>query len=178
MALPSPISQKGKLRPEKVNPHLGSSLVSDTPRLLLGGSAGAGVLRVGQSPVPSGAAAFAPRKSEAPGAFQARDEGRSQRPSQGQSQLHRRQSSPVPSRQVSTARRQFLDAVTASPTTQCQAGVLGRAVLWKGQVPVPGTQPSSLPKGQKFLAKCKGPKSVFADSPSVQSPFFIRNLLI
>ncbi|KAL6039477.1 hypothetical protein STEG23_034293 [Scotinomys teguina] len=39
------------------------------------------------------------RKSEAPGAFQARDEGRSQRPSQGQSQL-RRQSSPAPSRQV------------------------------------------------------------------------------
>ncbi|XP_052604267.1 TRIO and F-actin-binding protein isoform X4 [Peromyscus californicus insignis] len=39
------------------------------------------------------------RKSEAPGAFQARDEGRSQRPSQGQSQL-RRQSSPTPSRQV------------------------------------------------------------------------------
>ncbi|XP_073940554.1 TRIO and F-actin-binding protein isoform X1 [Castor canadensis] len=39
------------------------------------------------------------RKSEAPGPFQARDEGRSQRPSQGQSQL-RRQSSPSPSRQV------------------------------------------------------------------------------
>ncbi|XP_057648449.1 TRIO and F-actin-binding protein isoform X2 [Chionomys nivalis] len=39
------------------------------------------------------------RKSEAPGAFQARDEGRSQRPGQGQSQL-RRQSSPTPSRQV------------------------------------------------------------------------------
>ncbi|KAB1270215.1 TRIO and F-actin-binding protein [Camelus dromedarius] len=51
-----------------------------------------------------GVAAFAHRKSEAPGAFQARDEGRSQRPSQGQSQLLRRQSSPALSREVSTAR--------------------------------------------------------------------------
>ncbi|XP_030878022.1 TRIO and F-actin-binding protein-like [Leptonychotes weddellii] len=40
------------------------------------------------------------RKSEAPGAFQARDEGRSQRPSQGQNQLLRRQSSPALSREV------------------------------------------------------------------------------
>ncbi|XP_077770718.1 TRIO and F-actin-binding protein isoform X1 [Canis aureus] len=40
------------------------------------------------------------RKSEAPGTFQARDEGRSQRPSQGQSQLLRRQSSPALSREV------------------------------------------------------------------------------
>ncbi|XP_029811275.1 TRIO and F-actin-binding protein [Suricata suricatta] len=40
------------------------------------------------------------RKSEAPGAFQARDEGLSQRPSQGQSQLLRRQSSPALSREV------------------------------------------------------------------------------
>nr|XP_017508559.2 TRIO and F-actin-binding protein isoform X5 [Manis javanica] len=40
------------------------------------------------------------RKSEAPGAFQAWDEGRSQRPSQGQSQLLRRQSSPALSREV------------------------------------------------------------------------------
>ncbi|XP_057598160.1 TRIO and F-actin-binding protein isoform X1 [Hippopotamus amphibius kiboko] len=40
------------------------------------------------------------RKSEAPGAFQARDEGQSQRPSQGQSQLLRRQSSPALSREV------------------------------------------------------------------------------
>nr|XP_045007525.1 TRIO and F-actin-binding protein isoform X3 [Jaculus jaculus] len=46
------------------------------------------------------------RKSEAPGAFQAQDEGWSQRPSQGQSQL-RRHSSPTPSRQVTrpTARQ-------------------------------------------------------------------------
>ncbi|XP_066114720.1 TRIO and F-actin-binding protein isoform X1 [Saccopteryx bilineata] len=42
------------------------------------------------------------RKSEAPGAFQARDEGRSQRPGQGQSQLLRRQSSPALSREVTT----------------------------------------------------------------------------
>ncbi|XP_014636287.1 PREDICTED: TRIO and F-actin-binding protein-like [Ceratotherium simum simum] len=40
------------------------------------------------------------RKSEAPGAFQARHEGRSQRPDQGQSQLLRRQSSPALSREV------------------------------------------------------------------------------
>ncbi|XP_076965442.1 TRIO and F-actin-binding protein isoform X1 [Callospermophilus lateralis] len=40
------------------------------------------------------------RKSEAPVAFQARDEGWSQRPSQGQSQLHGRHSSPIPSSQV------------------------------------------------------------------------------
>ncbi|XP_069347902.1 TRIO and F-actin-binding protein isoform X1 [Eulemur rufifrons] len=40
------------------------------------------------------------RKSEAPGAFQARDEGPLQRPSQGQSQPLRRQSSPAPSKQV------------------------------------------------------------------------------
>nr|KAF6454137.1 hypothetical protein HJG59_018798 [Molossus molossus] len=43
------------------------------------------------------------RKSEAPGAFQARDEGRSQRPGQGQSQLLRRQSSPALSREVKQA---------------------------------------------------------------------------
>nr|XP_008506238.1 PREDICTED: TRIO and F-actin-binding protein [Equus przewalskii] len=40
------------------------------------------------------------RKSEAPGAFQAQQEGRSQRPGQGQSQLLRRQSSPALSREV------------------------------------------------------------------------------
>ncbi|XP_060020445.1 TRIO and F-actin-binding protein isoform X3 [Lagenorhynchus albirostris] len=40
------------------------------------------------------------RKSEAPGAFQTRDEGRSQRPSQVQSQPLRRQSSPALSREV------------------------------------------------------------------------------
>lgn len=58
---------------------------------------------VGRSPrALRGAAAFAHRKSEAPGAFQARQEGRSQRPGQGQSQLLRRQSSPALSREVST----------------------------------------------------------------------------
>ncbi|XP_058165114.1 TRIO and F-actin-binding protein [Dasypus novemcinctus] len=40
------------------------------------------------------------RKSEAPGALQARDEGRSLRPGQGQSQLLRRQSSPALSREA------------------------------------------------------------------------------
>lgn len=67
---------------------------------------GLGMLGAGmESQRPSATAIFTYRKSEAPGAFQARDKGRSQRPSQGQSQL-RRQSSPVPSRQVSTARHQ------------------------------------------------------------------------
>ncbi|XP_038935509.1 TRIO and F-actin-binding protein isoform X2 [Rattus norvegicus] len=56
------------------------------------------------------------RKSEAPGAFQARDEGRSQRPSQGQSQL-RRQSSPAPSRQVTKP-----SAKQAEPTRQSRTG--------------------------------------------------------
>lgn len=46
---------------------------------------------------------FACRKSEAPGAFQAREEGRSRRPGPAQSQLQRRQSSPALCREVSTA---------------------------------------------------------------------------
>ncbi|XP_047597101.1 TRIO and F-actin-binding protein isoform X3 [Lutra lutra] len=56
------------------------------------------------------------RKSKAPGAFQARDEGRSQRPSQGQSQLLRRQSSPALSREVTKPL-----AKQAEPARQSQA---------------------------------------------------------
>ncbi|KAB0349684.1 hypothetical protein FD754_014541 [Muntiacus muntjak] len=63
------------------------------------------------------------RKSEAPGAFQARDEGRLQRPSQGQSQLLRRQSSPAlsrevtkpPTKQAEPARRSCTEAHSRSP---------------------------------------------------------------
>uniref|UniRef100_H0XXA2 PH domain-containing protein n=1 Tax=Otolemur garnettii TaxID=30611 RepID=H0XXA2_OTOGA len=56
------------------------------------------------------------RKSEAPGTFQARDEGLLQRPSQGQSQLLRRQSSPAPSRQVTKP-----PAKQAEPARQSRA---------------------------------------------------------
>lgn len=113
---------------------------------------GAGVA----SPRPSGTATFPHRKSEAPGAFQARDEGRSQRPSQGQSQL-RRQSSPAPSRQVSTASHQPSRVVTASPNT------LGSGLVsWAGRPSVRRAGPQheielhSLPWGQKLLARCEG----------------------
>lgn len=102
-----------------------SSLWAFNESLIRGdwGMRGAGV----ESPGPSGTATFPHRKSEAPGAFQARDEGRSQRPSQGQSQL-RRQSSPAPSRQVSTASHQLSRVITASPKT------LGsRHVSWAGR---------------------------------------------
>nr|XP_054399388.1 TRIO and F-actin-binding protein isoform X12 [Pongo abelii] len=57
------------------------------------------------------------RKSEAAGAFQAQDEGRSQQPSQGQSQLLRRQSSPAPSRQWPKIK------VTRGPATATLAGL-------------------------------------------------------
>ncbi|XP_007939940.1 TRIO and F-actin-binding protein [Orycteropus afer afer] len=56
------------------------------------------------------------RKSEAPGAFQARDAGQSQRPGQGQSQLLRRQSSPTFSREV-----------TRSPPKQAEPARRSRA---------------------------------------------------
>lgn len=101
---------------------------------------GAGVEEVGagRGTVPKalrGAAAFAHRKSEAPGAFQARDEGRSQRPGQGQSQLLRRQSSPALSREVSTASLPWAlypkGQATAFPSPRCQVGVLGREVLYE-----------------------------------------------
>lgn len=116
------------------------------------GMRGAGM----ESPRPSGTATFPHRKSEAPGAFQARDEGRSQRPSQGQSQL-RRQSSPAPSRQVSTSSHRPSQVVTASPST------LGSGhVSWAGRSPVRRAGPQheielhSLPRGQKLLARCEG----------------------
>lgn len=104
-----------------------SSLWAFNESLLWGGL---GMLGAGtESQRPSGTATSTLRKSEAPGAFQARDEGRSQRPSQGQSQL-RRQSSPAPSRQVSSASHQ------PSPYPGFEAGVQGREVLCeKGRAP-------------------------------------------
>ncbi|XP_035577714.1 TRIO and F-actin-binding protein isoform X2 [Zalophus californianus] len=56
------------------------------------------------------------RKSEAPGAFQARDEGQSQRPSQGQNHLLRRQPSPALSREVTKSL-----AKQAEPARRSQA---------------------------------------------------------
>lgn len=105
--LTTTISQTGIPRPREAHPSPRALQlwVSGSP---LSPPMGVGVEEVGagSGTVPKalrGAAAFAHRKSEAPGAFQARDEGRSQRPGQGQSQLLRRQSSPALSREVSTA---------------------------------------------------------------------------
>ncbi|KAM5336135.1 TRIO and F-actin-binding protein [Glossophaga mutica] len=74
------------------------------------------------------------RKSEAPGAFQARDEGRSQRPGQGQSQLLRRQSSPALSREVTTPH-----AKQAEPARRSRAE------------PPPPRSPQRRPEGDRRL---------------------------
>ncbi|XP_054430464.1 TRIO and F-actin-binding protein-like, partial [Pteronotus mesoamericanus] len=74
------------------------------------------------------------RKSEAPGAFQARDEGRSQRPGQGQSQLLRRQSSSALSREVTTPH-----AKQAEPARRSRAE------------PPPPRSPQRRPEGDRRL---------------------------
>ncbi|XP_036923759.1 TRIO and F-actin-binding protein isoform X2 [Sturnira hondurensis] len=74
------------------------------------------------------------RKSEAPGAFQARDEGRSQQPGQGQSQLLRRQSSPALSREVTTPH-----AKQAEPARRSRAE------------PPPPRSPQRRPEGDRRL---------------------------
>ncbi|XP_006890279.1 PREDICTED: TRIO and F-actin-binding protein [Elephantulus edwardii] len=74
------------------------------------------------------------RKSEAPGAFQARDEGQSQRPGQGQSQLLRRQSSPALSREV-----------TKPPPKQAEPARRSRA-----EAP-PARSPQRRPEGDRRL---------------------------
>ncbi|ERE85148.1 TRIO and F-actin-binding protein [Cricetulus griseus] len=84
------------------------------------------------------------RKSEAPGAFQARDKGRSQRPSQGQSQL-RRQSSPVPSRQV-----------TKPSTKQVEPA--------RTEAPHPKS-PEKRPEGDRWLQRSSAPARTSARPP-------------
>ncbi|XP_036014963.1 TRIO and F-actin-binding protein isoform X5 [Mus musculus] len=87
------------------------------------------------------------RKSEAPGAFQTRDEGRSQRPSQAQSQL-RRQSSPAPSRQVTKP-----SAKQAEPTRQSRTG------------PPHPKSPDKRPEGDRQLQRTSPPARTPARPP-------------
>ncbi|XP_021572914.1 TRIO and F-actin-binding protein [Carlito syrichta] len=87
------------------------------------------------------------RKSEAAGAFQARDEGRSQRPGQGQSQL-RRQSSPVPSRQV-----------TKPPAKQAELARKSRAE------PIHPRSPERRPEGDRRLQGSSPPPRTSARTP-------------
>ena len=114
-----------------------------------GGTRGPGVLGVGQSQGP-----FAHRRSEAPGAFQARDEGRSQRPSQDQSQLLRRQSSPALSREVSAASQSGAPAPPwLLPYPRCRAGPGKESSLFR--VAITGVQLLPLPKSQQLLEKLR-----------------------
>uniref|UniRef100_A0A2K5ULT7 TRIO and F-actin binding protein n=1 Tax=Macaca fascicularis TaxID=9541 RepID=A0A2K5ULT7_MACFA len=88
------------------------------------------------------------RKSEAAGAFQAQDEGRSQRPSQGQSQLLRRQSSPAPSRQV-----------TKRPAKQAE-------LIWRSQAEPPHSRsPEKRPEGDRRLQGSPPPPRTSARTP-------------
>ncbi|XP_072862830.1 TRIO and F-actin-binding protein isoform X4 [Chlorocebus sabaeus] len=88
------------------------------------------------------------RKSEAAGAFQAQDEGRSQRPSQGQSQLLRRQSSPAPSRQV-----------TKRPAKQAE-------LTWRSQAEPPHSRsPEKRPEGDRQLQGSPPPPRTSARTP-------------
>ncbi|CAI9166012.1 unnamed protein product [Rangifer tarandus platyrhynchus] len=88
------------------------------------------------------------RKSEAPGAFQARDEGRSQWPSQGQSQLLRRQSSPALSREV-----------TKPPTKQAEPA--RRSCT---EAPHPRS-PERRPEGDRWLQGSSPPPRMSARTP-------------
>ncbi|MBZ3872519.1 TRIO and F-actin-binding protein [Sciurus carolinensis] len=88
------------------------------------------------------------RKPEAPGAFQARDGGRSQRPNQGQSQLYRRQSSPIPSRQVNK-----LPAQQAEPAQRSRAE------------PPPSRSPARRPEGDRRLQASLPPPRTSARPP-------------
>ncbi|XP_031511872.1 TRIO and F-actin-binding protein-like [Papio anubis] len=91
---------------------------------------------------------FLVRKSEAAGAFQAQDEGRSQRPSQGQSQLLRRQSSPAPSRQV-----------TKRPAKQAE-------LTWRSQAEPPHSRsPEKRPEGDRQLQGSPSPPRTSARTP-------------
>ncbi|XP_011834525.1 PREDICTED: TRIO and F-actin-binding protein [Mandrillus leucophaeus] len=88
------------------------------------------------------------RKSEAAGAFQVQDEGRSQRPSQGQSQLLRRQSSPAPSRQV-----------TKRPAKQAE-------LTWRSQAEPPHSRsPEKRPEGDRRLQGSPLPPRTSARTP-------------
>ncbi|XP_040610177.1 TRIO and F-actin-binding protein [Mesocricetus auratus] len=87
------------------------------------------------------------RKSEAPGAFHARDEGRSQRPSQGQSQLGR-QSSPAPSRQVTKP-----SAKQAEPAHRSRT-----------EAPRPKS-PEKRPEGDRWLQRSSAPARTSARTP-------------
>ncbi|XP_059742285.1 TRIO and F-actin-binding protein isoform X1 [Bos taurus] len=88
------------------------------------------------------------RKSEAPGAFQAQDEGRSQWPSQGQSQLLRRQSSPGLSREV-----------TKSPAKQAEPARRSRT-----EAPHPRS-PERRPEGDRWLQGSSPPLRMSARTP-------------
>ncbi|XP_068827640.1 TRIO and F-actin-binding protein-like [Capricornis sumatraensis] len=88
------------------------------------------------------------RKSEAPGAFQARDEGRSQWPSQGQSQLLRRQSSPALGREV-----------TKLPAKQAEPARRSRT-----EAPHPRS-PERRPEGDRWLQGSSPPPRTSARTP-------------
>ncbi|XP_054552813.1 TRIO and F-actin-binding protein [Talpa occidentalis] len=88
------------------------------------------------------------RKSEAPGAFQARDEGQSQRPSQGQSQLLRRQSSPALSREVTKT-----PVKQAAPARRSQGD------------PPPSRSPERRPEGNQRLQTSSQPPRTSARTP-------------
>ncbi|XP_045021179.1 TRIO and F-actin-binding protein isoform X2 [Bubalus bubalis] len=88
------------------------------------------------------------RKSEAPGTFQARDEGRSQWPSQGQSQLLRRQSSPALSREV-----------TKSPVKQAEPARRSRT-----EAPHPRS-PERRSEGDRWLQGSSPPPRTSARTP-------------
>uniref|UniRef100_A0A8B9WAN8 TRIO and F-actin binding protein n=2 Tax=Bos mutus grunniens TaxID=30521 RepID=A0A8B9WAN8_BOSMU len=88
------------------------------------------------------------RKSEAPGAFQAQNEGRSQWPSQGQSQLLRRQSSPGLSREV-----------TKSPAKQAEPARRSRT-----EAPHPRS-PERRPEGDRWLQGSSPPLRMSARTP-------------
>uniref|UniRef100_G1RXV3 PH domain-containing protein n=1 Tax=Nomascus leucogenys TaxID=61853 RepID=G1RXV3_NOMLE len=88
------------------------------------------------------------RKSEAAGAFQAQDEGRSQQPSQSQSQLLRRQSSPAPSRQV-----------TKLPAKQAEL------TRWSQAEPPHPRSPEKRPEGDRRLQGSPPPPRTSAKTP-------------
>ncbi|XP_010843523.1 PREDICTED: TRIO and F-actin-binding protein [Bison bison bison] len=93
------------------------------------------------------------RKSEAPGAFQAQDEGRSQWPSQGQSQLLRRQSSPGLSREV-----------TKSPAKQAEPARRSRT-----EAPHPRS-PERRPEGDRWERGRAGPRQPLGGWRSQEEP--------
>ncbi|XP_040844063.1 TRIO and F-actin-binding protein [Ochotona curzoniae] len=104
------------------------------------------------------------RKSEAPGAFQAREEGWSQQPSQAQSQLLRRQSSPTLSRQV-----------TKPPAKQADPARRSRAQLSSSRSPerwLEGEQrlQGTTPAPRTTVGRCEREKPLESSQAGPQQP--------